>query len=118
MTAGMSASISSMGGVRMREFRKVTTVDDLPPGRGMTARVGGAEVAFFNVDGIFHALQGLCPHEGGLLGLGKLSGCVVACPRHGLRFGVGTGAMPGASGGLQVKTFAVKVEGGDVLVAV
>ena len=100
------------------EFTKVTSVDALLPGRSMMARVGSTHVAVFNVDGVFHALDGLCPHQAGPLGRGRLTGCIVTCPVHGLRFDVRTGAMPGASGGLQLKTFEVRVEGGDVLVAV
>jgi nitrite reductase/ring-hydroxylating ferredoxin subunit len=104
----------------MGEFTKVTTVDKLAPGRGMTARVGATHVAVFNVGGVFHALHGLCPHQGGLLGLGALSGCVVKCPEHGMRFDVTTGATPGAppGSGFGAKRLAVKVEGDDVMVSV
>lgn len=100
----------------MDEFKKVTTVDRLSPGQCMTAIVNDKYVAVFNVDGAFHALDGSCPHMGGLLGNGTLDGCVVKCPEHGMRFDVTTGVMPG--GGLKAKKFAVKVEGGDVLVEV
>jgi len=104
----------------MAEFTKVATVDQLAPGRGTTVRVGNTDVAVFNVDGVFHAIDGLCPHQGGLLGFGPLSGCVVKCPEHGMRFDVTTGATPGAppGGGFTVKVFEVKVEAGDVLVSV
>jgi 3-phenylpropionate/trans-cinnamate dioxygenase ferredoxin subunit len=100
----------------MDAFKKVTTVDQLSPGQCMTAVVDNSYIAVFNVDGAFHALDGNCPHMGGLLGNGTLNGCVVKCPEHGMRFDVTSGAMPG--GGLSAKKFAVKVEGSDVLVEV
>lgn len=100
----------------MVEFKKVTTVDELSPGRCMTAVVDECYVAVFNVDGAFYALQGRCPHMGGLLGNGTLTGCVVKCPEHGMRFDVTTGTTPG--GGLSVKKYEVRVEVGDVLVDV
>ncbi len=100
----------------MDKFKKVTTVDRLSPGQCMTAVVNESYIAIFNVDGAFHALDGSCPHMAGLLGNGTLDGCVVKCPEHGMRFDVTTGVTPG--GGLSAKKFAVKVEGGDVLVEV
>jgi nitrite reductase/ring-hydroxylating ferredoxin subunit len=100
----------------MAEFQKVTTVDELSPGQCLTAVVNNRYVAVFNVDGTFHATDGSCPHQAGLLGNGKLYGCVVTCPEHGFRFDVTTGVMPG--GGLSVKKCEVKVEGGEVFVAV
>ena len=101
----------------MEEFKKVTTVGALPPGSAMTATVNDKYIAVFNVDGEFHALDGVCPHMGGLLGNGTLEGCVVKCPEHGIRFDVTTGGPPGERG-LSTKTFTVKVEGEDVMVSV
>jgi nitrite reductase/ring-hydroxylating ferredoxin subunit len=100
----------------MDEFVKVTTIDALPPGRGFTAKVNDKYVAVFNVDGTFHAIDGVCPHMGGLLGNGTLEGCVVKCPEHGIRFDVTTGGPPGGRG-LSAKTFEVKIEGNDVMVS-
>jgi 3-phenylpropionate/trans-cinnamate dioxygenase ferredoxin subunit len=100
----------------MAAFKKVTTLDALSPGQCMTAVVNASYVAVFNVAGKFHATDGRCPHMGGLLGNGTLDGCVVKCPEHGMRFDVTTGATPGS--GLKVRKFDVKVEGGDVYVAV
>jgi nitrite reductase (NADH) small subunit len=101
----------------MDEFVKVTTVHALPPGRAMTAKVKDQYIAVFNVRGKFHAIDGMCPHMGGLLGNGALEGCVVKCPEHSMRFDVTTGGPPGGRG-LSVSTFTVKVEGIEVMVSV
>ena len=45
----------------------------------------------FNVGGKFYALDGICPHQGGPLGKGSLTGCIVTCPWHGFQFDVTTG---------------------------
>jgi len=82
----------------------------------MTVTVNNKYIAVFNVDGEFHALDGVCPHMGGLLGNGTLNGCVIQCPEHGIRFNVTTGGPPGARG-LSTGKFVVKIEGGDVLVS-
>ncbi len=98
----------------MDDFKKVTMIDQLSPGRCMSVVLDGQYVALFNVDGVVHALAGNCPHMGGLLGNGTLTGSVVKCPEHGMRFDVTTGATPGG-GGMRVKKYAVKVENTDVL---
>ena len=88
----------------------------MSPGKCKTVAVDNRYIAVFNVDGTFHALYGKCPHKGGMLGNGTLTGCVVKCPEHGMRFDVTTGVA--CDGGLRADALAVKVEGGDVLVAV
>jgi nitrite reductase/ring-hydroxylating ferredoxin subunit len=51
----------------------------------------GRIIALFNVGGTFLALDGVCPHQGGPLGKGTLSGHIVTCPWHGWQFDVRTG---------------------------
>jgi nitrite reductase (NADH) small subunit len=74
-------------------------------------------IALFNVDGRFYALDGICPHQGGPLGKGKLTGCIVTCPWHGWQFDVSTGQHE-ANRSLKQPGFPVKAEGDDVLVEV
>ena len=101
----------------MAEFVKVARVEDLDPGKGTVVVVKGTRIALFNCDGIFYAIKGVCPHMGGELGEGLLSGDIVTCPWHGWRFNVKTGKNPEADV-VGVRTFEVRVEGGEVLVGV
>lgn len=75
----------------MASWTRLTRVDDCPPGTGTEVVAGDRVIALFNVDGTFHALDGVCPHQGGPLGEGVLAGCVVSCPWHGWQFDVRTG---------------------------
>jgi nitrite reductase/ring-hydroxylating ferredoxin subunit len=98
-------------------FSEALAADQLPPGRGRTVRIRGVAVALFNVDGAVHAVEDSCLHAGGSLGAGRLNGRTVACPAHGWRFDVTTGALAGCAG-VGVATYPVKVEDGAILVAV
>ena len=101
----------------MAESRvKVASVDDVPAGEGRVFEVHGRTVAIFNVDGRFYALDNECPHRGGPLGEGDLEGCIVTCPWHAWQYDVRTGES--ITDDLKVARYDVKVEGGDVLVAV
>jgi nitrite reductase (NADH) small subunit len=76
---------------------------------------GDRIIALFNVDGEFHALDGICPHQGGPLGKGQLAGCIVTCPWHGWQFDVTTGQHQTSASLLHAR-FPVRLEGASVLV--
>jgi NAD(P)H-dependent nitrite reductase small subunit len=101
----------------MGTFVKVAKSADLPRGTGKTVEAGGREIALFNVDGTFHAVDNACKHRGGPLGEGELDGKVVTCPLHAWTYDVTTGECfddPSC----HVDRFPVKVEGDDVLIEV
>lgn len=75
----------------MRRFVPVAPAADVPDGEGREFTVEGRVLAVFHVGAEFFALDGICPHAGGPLGQGTLSGCVVTCPWHGWQFDVRTG---------------------------
>jgi len=100
----------------MSTFSKPCAVSDVAPGTAKLVAVDGKEIALFNVDGTFYALDNECPHRGGPLGEGDLEGCIVTCPWHAWQYDVRTGES--ITDDLKVARYDVKVEGGDVLVAV
>jgi nitrite reductase (NADH) small subunit len=101
----------------MGTFMKVAKVGEIAPGQGKTVEVAGRDVAIFNVNGSFHAIDNTCKHRGGPLGEGELDGTVVTCPLHAWTYDVTSGECfddPSCA----VEVFAVKIEGDDVLVEV
>ncbi len=91
----------------MARYVPVCTVDDVPVGTGRVVDAGGVEVALFNIDGVFHALENTCP-SGGPIGEGQLRGTVVTCPWDGDTYDVRTGVSP-ASDAVFVERFPVRV---------
>lgn len=100
----------------MSEFVTVATTDDIPPGTGKTVEVQGVWIALFNVNGSFFAIDNCCPHAGGPLGEGCLSGMIVECPWHGWKFNVQTGERLGNTN-FAVACCPVRLEGGQVQIA-
>jgi len=76
----------------MSEFVAVVEANQVPSDRGLSVNAGGRELALFNIDGQFYALDGTCPHRGGPLGEGITEDGRVYCPLHGWEFDVKTGA--------------------------
>ena len=88
---------------------------DCPPGEGRELVAGEQIIALYNIDGTFYALDGICPHAGGPLGKGKLTGCIVTCPWHGWQFDVRSGHHQPNRRIVQPR-FEVRVEGEWILV--
>lgn len=75
----------------MADWIVIARAEECPPGTSIERVAGDRMVALANVDGTFHAIDGLCPHQGGPLGAGRLCGTVLTCPWHGWQFDVVTG---------------------------
>ena len=80
--------------------------------------MGGVEIAVFNLGDRFVAIENQCPHQGGPLCDGIVSGATVVCPLHGWRFDLETGAAVRASLPACVAIFPTRVEDGTILVNV
>ena len=102
---------------RMTEPAYICKTSEIPPGTSKELVVAGRVIALFNVNGEFHAMDGICPHAGGPLGEGQLEGNVVTCPWHGWQFDVSTGQHC-LNSTLQHERFEVTVDGEDVLIRV
>ena len=61
-------------------------------GSAKLVRVKGDEIAVFKHEGQLHAIQNICPHEGGQLCKGWIEEGEVVCPFHGYKFDLKTGA--------------------------
>ncbi len=84
-------------------FEPLLPVDDLPPGGLRRVSRGDLDILLAHVpsQGIV-AVEDRCPHMSAPLSLGRLDGCVVACPLHEGRFDLCSGdpvQMP-TTGGL------------------
>jgi nitrite reductase/ring-hydroxylating ferredoxin subunit len=98
------------------EFRSAARVEDIPPGTITAVEVDGHPIAIGNVGGEFFATQPTCLHLGGPLGEGRLEGKTLSCPWHGWQYDVRTGKNE-FDHAIRLQTFDVKVEGGEVKVA-
>jgi len=80
--------------------------------------VEGREVAIFEVGGRYLAVDNLCPHRDGPLAEGTVEGEVVTCPWHWARFNLATGAVCAPPATSAVRTYAVTVRDGQLVLEV
>lgn len=107
-----------MSAERSWKWMRVTPAENIPPHEGRSVQVGGVELAIFNLKDRFVAIENRCPHQGGPLCDGIVSGATVVCPLHGWRFDLDSGAAIRASVPACVATFPTRVEDGIILVDV
>ena len=101
----------------MPDFVTAAKVSEISEGEGKAVKVGGKDIAIFNVEGEFYAIDDACRHKGGLLGEGMLDGNIVTCPWHHWQYNVMTGISP-TNLQIKVETYEVKVEGDKIKVKV
>jgi 3-phenylpropionate/trans-cinnamate dioxygenase ferredoxin subunit len=110
----------------------VAAVRELPPGSRKLVEVAGRKVVVFNIKGEFFALSNRCPHQGGSLHEGRLTGLVestepgqyrysrqgeiIRCPWHSWEFDVRTGRSWCDPGRIRARSYAVAVAPGTRLV--
>ena len=89
---------------------------DIPLREGRAVNIGGREIAIFNLGDRFLAVDNRCPHKGGPLADGIVSGAHVICPLHAWKLSLETGkGANGLSASSCVETFRTRVENGIVL---
>jgi nitrite reductase/ring-hydroxylating ferredoxin subunit len=99
------------------ELVTVARVEDVPPGTVRCFKAGDESIALANIDGSLYATQNACLHLEGPLCEGRLEASVLTCPWHGWQYDVRTGKNE-FDLAIQLRTYEVKVEDGDVKVAV
>lgn len=109
----------------------VGTVEEIPPGQRKVVEVGGRSIGVFNVGGTYYALRNSCPHQGGPLCAGRLTGFlhadapgaytytqqgeILRCPWHGWEFDVKNGQSWFDPVRTRVRSYEVRVEAGSGL---
>jgi nitrite reductase/ring-hydroxylating ferredoxin subunit len=115
----------------VRELVEICSVDELEPGQTKIVDIHNRSIGVFNVSGNFFALANLCPHAGGPLCRGQVTGTSVAdrpytvswqrageivrCPWHSWEFDIATGKTltdPTRS----VRTFKTVVKNGRLYI--
>lgn len=111
----------------------VGTVNEIPPGGRKIVEVAGRSIGVFNIRGEFFALRNRCPHQGGPLCQGPLSGLaraqtpdeltyvrrgeILRCPWHQWEFDVKTGQSWVDPGNVRVRSYEAKTESGSTLLS-
>jgi 3-phenylpropionate/trans-cinnamate dioxygenase ferredoxin subunit len=103
----------------MAEWIEACGADDVDEEDVIRFDHGGKVFAIYrSPDDRYFATDGLCTHEGISLADGLVMDEIIECPKHNGRFNYKTGEAKGAPVCVNLRTYAVKVEGGAVFIEV
>lgn len=94
----------------MSEWIDVISQNGLAEGEHVVVDIDGVDVAVFNLEGSFYAIEDVCSHDGAEIASGELQGDEIVCPRHGARFCVKTGQVKSAPAYEDIACFKVRIE--------
>jgi len=99
------------------EWVQIGSVEEIPRLGARVVRTAKGDIAVFRTadDEVF-ALRDKCPHKGGPLSQGIVSGKQVACPLHDWKIDLDSGDAVAPDEGCSAR-FPVQVEGGVVILS-
>lgn len=92
----------------------VRSLADITENTMVPIQLAGMEIVLTRVNGTVYAFDGTCPHSGGPLADGSLSGFTVQCPLHGACFDIRTGEHTSGPGFEGITTMKTSVEDGII----
>jgi nitrite reductase (NADH) small subunit len=97
------------------QWIRVTRCESVPLREGRALTLAGREIAIFNLGDRFVATDNRCPHQGGPLCDGIVSGDTVVCPLHAWKVRLDSGVVERpASQAACVTTYPTRVSDGVV----
>lgn len=104
----------------MSEFHYVSAVcaDDVANGQGVVFEHDGRSILICNSGGSYFAVENKCSHADEVLACGRIRNGWIACPAHGARFDLATGAAMNPPAKDPIKTFHVRLSGNTIEVAI
>ena len=107
------------------QWIRITQTANIPPREGRAVLLGDREIALFNLGPSttsegdqFLATDNQCPHQGGPLCDGIVTGSSVVCPLHAWKVNLANGQVERPTHGKDhcVTTYPARVEDGVVLI--
>ncbi|BBU30751.1 hypothetical protein BTHE68_44850 [Burkholderia sp. THE68] len=99
-------------------WKPLAHVADVSSGNVKACRVDNIPIALYNLDGEFFATHDICTHAHACLSDGYLEDGKIECPMHQGVFDVRTGKALSGPVDVDIRTFAVRIDGDEVQVDV
>ena len=101
----------------MVAYVAVAQADELKPAQMKRVEVAGRKLLLCNSEGRYFCVDEMCSHEDYSLYLGCIKDGRIKCSLHGSYFDLATGAPTCEPADDPIRTYAVKIENGQVWVA-
>jgi 3-phenylpropionate/trans-cinnamate dioxygenase ferredoxin subunit len=96
-------------------YLRVAASDEIPVGTCKTVSIDGTRIAIARLKDGLYAVENRCSHANSALITSKIHhGCQLACPVHGARFDLRTGAAKSPPAFTSLETFPVREADGQI----
>jgi len=99
---------------RPQSWIRIAHAEDIPLREGRAVEIDGRDIAIFNLGERFLAIENRCPHRGGPLADGIVSGGTVVCPLHAWKVHLEEGSVVKPQEHACVATYPVRIDEGIV----
>ncbi|MCH7504169.1 Rieske 2Fe-2S domain-containing protein [PVC group bacterium] len=93
-------------------MKALAKTSDIPEGKAIKVDACDREIAIFRYQGQFHAINAVCPHNGGPLYEGAVDNWIVTCPWHEWQFDIRSGRAPKNIG--RVTCYPIEIKDGTI----
>jgi 3-phenylpropionate/trans-cinnamate dioxygenase ferredoxin component len=90
--------------------------EDVIEDKPFAATVAGRDLGLYRIGDRIYAIENICPHQYAFLTDGFVDEGCIECPLHLARFDIKTGMLLSGPAEKNLRTYAVKVEQGVVMV--
>jgi len=97
-------------------WQKAAALSELSEGGVIGVHVGATPIALYQLDGVVYATHGICTHAMAILADGFVEDGKIECPLHQALFDIKSGKALSGPATEDLRTFAVKIDGDDVLI--
>ncbi|MEO8193195.1 MAG: Rieske 2Fe-2S domain-containing protein [Gemmatimonadales bacterium] len=119
--APRASELVKLGGLRRANrpvYHTAFAADELEPGQTRAIDAGGEPILIANIGGEFYAVADRCGESPLPLSYSEISDSVLVCSWHGCCYDLRSGARVDEAGGDRIRVYPVRVENGQVEVAV
>jgi len=99
-------------------WTRIASTAELQDDEPLPIVVGERRIALYRYNGEIYATDNVCTHAYSLLSDGFLEDGCIECPLHQARFDIRTGKVLCAPATQDIRTYPVRVDGDDILLAI
>lgn len=102
----------------MTDYLPAFPAEELENNSSRAVELGGKKVLVCKASGELYAVENRCSHQEAELAGGRIRGCFISCPLHGVRFNLKDGEPMGQLTRVAIQTYAIRVSEGMIEVQV
>ncbi len=99
----------------MVKWINIAKTTEIEPGENIVVKCEGEDIAIFNGDEAFYAVNNACPHQGGPLNQGVLEDNRITCPWHGWQYDLKSGCPITTP---NLRTYPLRIQGDTLQIAI